>query len=56
MIVVFGSLLDGRTATVNADDVFMLSVALPSGTTGTVCVQTEDSLDMASNIAWDYIG
>jgi hypothetical protein len=55
MMVVFGSVLDGQTAIVDADDQFMLGVEISSGISGTVCVQTVDSLDLASNIAWTYI-
>lgn len=51
LTVHFGGVLDGQSATVDANGHFELIIALPSGTTGEATAQTTDADGLTSNIA-----
>jgi hypothetical protein len=57
LVVTLGGLpsLQGKTATVNSQGWFSITVQLKAGESGTATAQTNDWWGMASNIAWTMV-
>jgi len=55
LVVSFGGLLDGETATVNQDGIFSFTIFLPLSTIGSVTAITTDLDDLDSNLAYTMI-